>query len=281
MAEEKNGVRLSLKTRGKRPEPHRHDSGRAGKSHDRESSRRHQDLNTRSLPRSVEAIDSYDDQNLSCTAGRTKVDGAVIGKDLTSDAASMGERTISTTSLSSMATRRSAMSSDASQTNMSSDSSQTSKRSTISFGSVSVHTHDITLGDNPAVKTGPPLSLGKLVKSEEFKLDEYEAMSKGRSKKAIRIPDHLREEMLRENGHSADSLLQISREINEIKETRRLSKLELNPMQEYQVMSNVSLRQSRRHAAQESKAERKKDAKKRRDESSFYSRWLRRKSSAS
>jgi len=121
-------------------------------------------------------------------------------------------------------------------------------RSSISFGSVAVHTHNVTLGDNPAVKKGLPLALGSFQKSETFNVDEYEVMSQGRPKRANRIPEHLREEWLRENGHSKESLLKIAQEIDVIRAERSISKLDLNRMEEYQVMSNVSYRQNKRHA---------------------------------
>ena len=168
---------------------------------------------------------------------------------LRTDAASVGEVTASTMSVS--------------------ESSLSSRRSLISFGSVDVHTHKITLGDNPSVKRGPPVRLGSFQMSESFNLDEFEAMSKGRPKRVNRIPDHLRETWLRENGHSKESLLQISKEIEQIKTTRDMSKMDLNRMQEYQVMSNVSLRQQRRAATTAAKAEAEKKKKKGRSNSLF------------
>jgi hypothetical protein len=163
-------------------------------------------------------------------------------------ASSVGGRTAITASTSSTMTNsyRSAMRSG---------SSGCSKRSNISFGSVSVHTHNVTLGDNPAVRKGPPLSLEwKSVKSERFNVDEYEQMCKGRPKKALRIPQATREALLRENGHSNDRIKRTSQEIDGIKAARCMTRLDLDPMQEYQVLSQLSLRESRRQSRQEAAA---------------------------
>jgi hypothetical protein len=49
------------------------------------------------------------------------------------------------------------------------DTRSISNSSSISFGSVTVHTHPVTLGDNPAVSTGLPVTLGwKAVNSKCF-----------------------------------------------------------------------------------------------------------------
>jgi hypothetical protein len=156
----------------------------------------------------------------------------------------------------------------------SNSSSLLSRMSSISFGSVSVHTHPVILGDNPAVSTGLPVtSLGwKAVNSKCFDIDEYERMCQGRRTKAENVD---REAWLREKGYSIKSFERVEREINEIKVSRRQSRgksasnaelkkelgesasnaeptkelreleKELDPIEEYRFLVNATLRPGR------------------------------------
>jgi hypothetical protein len=138
-----------------------------------------------------------------------------------------------------------------------------------------VHTHNLTLGDNPAVRKGPPLALEwNSVKSERFNVDEYEELTKGRKKKALRIPQATREALLRENGHSNDRIKQTSQEIVGIKAARCMTRLDLDPMQEYQVLSQLSLREHRRQGRQEAAATR---SSKKKQPEPFFARWTKKK----
>jgi hypothetical protein len=139
-----------------------------------------------------------------------------------------------------------------------SNSSLLSRRSLISFGSVSVHTHPVTLGDNPAVSKGIPVTLDwKYVSSQCFDIDEYERMCQGRRKKAQKIDSADREAWLREKGYTRECLNRVWREISEIKASRRQSrgtsgsnaeptneleepKKDLDPIEEYLLLANAT-----------------------------------------
>jgi hypothetical protein len=98
-----------------------------------------------------------------------------------------------------------------------SSSSLRSRMTSISFGSVSVHTHPITLGDNPAVSTGIPVTLDwEYVSSQYFDIDEYEVMCQGRQKKAQKIDSADREAWLREKGYTGECFKKVWREISEM-----------------------------------------------------------------
>jgi hypothetical protein len=132
--------------------------------------------------------------------------------------------------------------------------STTSKKSCVSFGVVRIHTHDITLGDNPAVSTGPPLELEwDHCASESYDVDYYEKMNEGACRSPKRISVSRREAMLREKGHSCSSFTRVSKEIESIQAMRKETKEEKRKeqkMHEYMVLANVSLREYRRVARQ-------------------------------
>jgi hypothetical protein len=112
-----------------------------------------------------------------------------------------------------------------------SNSSSLSRMTSISFGSVSVHTHPVTLGDNPAVSTGLPVTLDwEAVNSECFDVDEYETMCKGRGHKSQQIHSADREAWLREKGYTRECFEKVCREIRAIKRSRRQSNA--NPTKE-------------------------------------------------
>jgi hypothetical protein len=147
---------------------------------------------------------------------------------------------------------------------MSSSSSSSSKKSVVSFGSVCVHTHPVTLGDNPAVSAGLPLALDwHPVRSELFCIDEFEKTRKGRSRKVTRLHESVREALLREMGCSTDSLIKVSREIEQIKRSRQEVTIEvsmdtLSPMELHCVMANTTIRAVRladREAQREKRTE--------------------------
>jgi hypothetical protein len=142
-----------------------------------------------------------------------------------------------------------------------SNSSLLSRRSSISFGSVSVHTHPVTLGDNPAVSTGLPVTLDwKPVNSVCFDIDEYERMCQGRREKAQKIHSADREAWLREKGYTKECFKRVEREINEIKASRRQSRGKLaskadpkkellDSMEEFLLLVNATRRPGRRVAS--------------------------------
>ena len=119
--------------------------------------------------------------------------------------------------------------------------SLTSKTSMISFGTVSVYTHDMTLGDNPSVTTGPPLMLDWVhLKSECFHIDHFEQLNQGRRKKARRIPRNDREAWLQKKGYSRECLDRVLKEIEYIKTTRRQTKLEITCLKKFEPWPKVT-----------------------------------------
>ena len=95
--------------------------------------------------------------------------------------------------------------------------SQKSEGSKVGFSSVEVHSHRLTLGDNPGVSSGIPLTLGWEVEdSEHYDLDDYE---KDRAQTLSRITRNSRE-AIAEKHHSRDSIVRVEREVTAIKHSR-------------------------------------------------------------
>ena len=143
------------------------------------------------------------------------------------------------------------------------DSDDVSRASCISFGDVTVHTHSVTLGDNPSVTEGPPLALDAHVDSMSCCLDDFEMRKTRRTssrRKAARIPVEQREALLKELGHKEESLKEISREIQTIKASRmqaRKAEKSKKDLDVYWVLSQVSLRETKlkaRHAEKDRRA---------------------------
>jgi hypothetical protein len=135
----------------------------------------------------------------------------------------------------------------------SSDTRPTSRKISVSFGKVFVRTHNLILGDNPAVSSGLPLALDwDHVDAQCFDVDDYEK-TKGRPKKATKIPGEHREALLRERGHTRGSFSRVSQEIENIKAAReeiyQEEKKKKAAMRAHVIMSNVSLRSFRREAS--------------------------------
>jgi hypothetical protein len=100
--------------------------------------------------------------------------------------------------------------------------SLTSASSGVSFGSVRVHEHRLTLGDNPGVSTGIPLTLGwECDDSETYDLEAFERLNKEDNSTGgvHRLTRHKRELIASEN-HSRDSIIKIHREVRSIQLSR-------------------------------------------------------------
>lgn len=98
-----------------------------------------------------------------------------------------------------------------------------SKKSAVSFGTVRVHQHRLTLGDNPGVSTGVPLTLGWDVEdSETYDLQSFERNNASEEHKLSRITRGKRELIASEH-HSRGSILQRGNEVREIKKSRETS----------------------------------------------------------
>jgi hypothetical protein len=119
---------------------------------------------------------------------------------------------------------------------------------------VLIHKHHVSLVVNPAVTTGPPLELEwDHCSSESYEIDDYEKINeyKGACRRPRRISLNTRESILREKGHSRASFTRVSKEIESIKAMRKETKEERKKekeMQEYMLLSNVSLREYRKVA---------------------------------
>lgn len=117
----------------------------------------------------------------------------------------------------------------------------------LSFGQVSVHQHNVIIGDNPSCSKGPPVALDwKLVRSDSYNLDEYENMTKATRRKATRLGRQERETMLQENGFSKQDLILFTEQADQENIIRTVEKLQLHPIEEYQIMAAASVRRLRR-----------------------------------
>lgn len=87
-----------------------------------------------------------------------------------------------------------------------------SKRSTcsVSFSTVCIHSHAITLGNNPSVSSGAPVAIGsECIDTRTFSVDEYEAARpRTRTSAELKMPPGIRQRMLREAGVSYVDLMQ-------------------------------------------------------------------------
>ncbi len=130
-------------------------------------------------------------------------------------------------------------------------STPSSRRKKLTFGQISIHQHDLTIGDNPSCSSGPPVSLDwKLIRSDSYNLDEYEAMVEPSRGKAKRLARSERENLLQESGYSMETLVRIAEQVDHDKMIRTVEKMQLDAMEEYQVMASASVRRLRRRNGQ-------------------------------
>lgn len=78
----------------------------------------------------------------------------------------------------------------------------------VSFNSVQIREHDVTLGDHPSSSTGPPVQLDWKPKNEStIDLDQYENSRQPRRKRRqLKLSFREREEMLSSSGFTVDQL---------------------------------------------------------------------------
>jgi len=96
----------------------------------------------------------------------------------------------------------------------------------VSWNTIQINTHEVVLGENPAVSVGPPLSLGwALWHTERLSIDDYEAHRPERRRSdGLRIPRGERERLLmQEFGVARSYLLEMTQRINKIKMYRRVN----------------------------------------------------------
>lgn len=96
----------------------------------------------------------------------------------------------------------------------------------VSFDKISIRGHPITLGDNPSVSQGPPVSLGwydeETCDTTTLPLEEYEEQRPDRrSKNNIVLSRNMRESLLRDiGGATRTEMAKATREANRVKKER-------------------------------------------------------------
>jgi len=94
----------------------------------------------------------------------------------------------------------------------------------VTFGAIEIRQYPRELGDNPAVKSGPPLTVGwRFDPSTVLKMDieAYEAEKSSNEKKQMVVPKFVREVWLMEAGYTRSEIAEAVRDIQAIKESRR------------------------------------------------------------
>ena len=109
-------------------------------------------------------------------------------------------------------------------------SSVLSNASSVSFGTVSIHSHQVILGDNPSVRSGPPLTLDwKPFDTKTVDLDSYERYfeeeGRRRTYAELRIPQGQREQLVKELDYNKRMLRQVLKEIDFIRRTSSFSEV--------------------------------------------------------
>jgi len=110
--------------------------------------------------------------------------------------------------------------------------SKSSRQCSIRFGNVHVNMFPVTLGDNPAVSRGLPLSLdySAPLTPKTFRIDEYETMREGRPARSMKLSESQRTALLLEIGCPGSRRVQVSKEIYQIKESRKKALANLPPL---------------------------------------------------
>lgn len=107
-----------------------------------------------------------------------------------------------------------------------SDEAPPLRRKRVRFHEVQIHIHQVRLGDNPSVSSGPPITLDwEPSESISFDLDELEKLHGNESKKVERVSADTREGWVRNFGHSTDSIRNALAEVEEIRHSRQTTKI--------------------------------------------------------
>jgi hypothetical protein len=94
----------------------------------------------------------------------------------------------------------------------------------VSFGSVNIHKHRMTLSNNPATRIGLPVEIAwEEHSSELLNIDEYESSKTSNS--LHRLPASTRRKIA-EQHHTRESILRVEDEIKEAKKSIESSKLD-------------------------------------------------------
>lgn len=104
-------------------------------------------------------------------------------------------------------------------------SSMSTEKKSVSFDSVEINEHQVILGDNPSVSSGPPVTVAwESHESYTFSVDEYEeSHPERRFKSNMLLPRRVREELLTKAGYSRSQLVIAQRIVNRIKKERAMS----------------------------------------------------------
>jgi hypothetical protein len=94
--------------------------------------------------------------------------------------------------------------------------------SRVTFTTIKFYIHALILGDNPAVRLGTPLAMGKLADSVSLDLNEYERFRETRREKSdLIVPKMTRVDWLHEQGYTRSEMAEVEAEIKVIKMHRR------------------------------------------------------------
>jgi len=99
------------------------------------------------------------------------------------------------------------------------------RRRSVTFRDVTVHAHPVILGDNPAVSSGPPVTIDwEAFHSAKAPIDDYEATKpEPREKHQMIVPRALREDWLHDSGYSRREITDASKEVLRGKARRQRS----------------------------------------------------------
>ena len=104
----------------------------------------------------------------------------------------------------------------------------TSMKRNVSFHKIEIREYQRTLGDNPSVSSGPPVTLDWKYNPNHhiLNVDDYEKNKKSRSKVELVMPKSIREDILREYCEvSRSQMTAVAKEINITKRNRRATAL--------------------------------------------------------
>lgn len=92
----------------------------------------------------------------------------------------------------------------------------------VSFGSIDLHVHQYTLGDNPSLRSGPPVTIAwKSFETFSLDLDDYEREKPDpRQKEMMLLPRSVREHILRNRGFSRGELKEATEQAERIRVQR-------------------------------------------------------------
>lgn len=122
------------------------------------------------------------------------------------------------------------------------------RRSSVQFGSLTIRSYEVQLGDNPSCSNGAPVSIGwRYNELNPIGIDTYEEWMKDkrRSRSEFHLPRFQRESILSECGYSRDQMKKATKEVAKIKKQRRAS-LKTTTMSRLQERSFINMKLVRR-----------------------------------